>query len=61
LSIEKGGVSALPQLQEMADQATALRTNAEACRRLADLADDPLQKSLWGERADNWDALAQKA
>jgi hypothetical protein len=32
--------------QEMADQATALRTKTEACRRLADLTDDPSQKSL---------------
>lgn len=45
----------------MADQAAALRSKAEACRRLADMADDPLQKSLWGERADNWDVLAKQA
>jgi hypothetical protein len=45
----------------MADQAAALRSKAEACRRLADMADDPLQKSLWSERADNWDALAKQA
>jgi hypothetical protein len=45
----------------MTDKATELRIKAEACRRLADMDDDPLRKSLWRELADDWEALAKKA
>jgi hypothetical protein len=37
------------------------RMKAEACRRLADLTDDPQRKELWIERADYWERLAAKA
>ena len=34
---------------------------AEACRRLADMSDDGLRKTIWLERADDWEGLAKKA
>ncbi len=37
------------------------RVKAEACRRLADLAEDAERKALWTERADKWEQLARKA
>jgi hypothetical protein len=45
----------------MADKATELRIKADACRRLADMDDNRSQKSIWRERADDWEALATKA
>jgi hypothetical protein len=40
---------------------SAVTPKAEACRRLADLADDEQRKALWIERADHWEQLAVKA
>jgi len=45
----------------MPDKAAELRMKAEACRRLADMSDDALQKAIWLERADDWEGLAKKA
>jgi hypothetical protein len=44
----------------MLDDPVQLRLKAEACRRLADLAEDLQRKALWIERADHWDRLAAK-
>ncbi|HEY1748284.1 MAG TPA: hypothetical protein VGG11_16150 [Xanthobacteraceae bacterium] len=45
----------------MVDTQADHRMKAEACRRLADLTDDPQRKELWIERADYWERLAAKA
>ena len=34
---------------------------AEACRRLADLAEDAGRRAMWDERAEYWERLAAKA
>jgi hypothetical protein len=34
---------------------------AEACRRLADTAENEFRKALWIERARHWDQLASEA
>lgn len=45
----------------MFDEASQLRSRAEACRRLADFSNDAARKALWLERADHWEQLAAKA
>lgn len=45
----------------MPDSPSQLRMKAEACRRLADLADDVDRKDLWLKRADDWEQLAEIA
>jgi hypothetical protein len=45
----------------MPDAAAQLRLKAEACRRLADIAEDAYRKALWVERARHWEELAAKA
>jgi hypothetical protein len=40
---------------------SAVTPKAEACRRLADLADDEQHRALWIERVDHWEQLAVKA
>jgi hypothetical protein len=45
----------------MLDDPAQFRLRAEACRRLAELADDPQRESIWLERANDWDQLAAKA
>lgn len=45
----------------MPDDLAQLRLKAEACRRLADLAEDAERKALWLKRADDWEQLATKA
>jgi hypothetical protein len=47
--------------KDMVDDPAQLRLKAEACRRLADLAEDAQRKALWIERADHWEQLAAKA
>jgi hypothetical protein len=37
------------------------RLKAEACRRLADLADNVERRKLWLNRAADWDDMAVKA
>ena len=37
------------------------RRKAEACRRLADTAEDQYRRALWIERAAEWERLAAKA
>jgi hypothetical protein len=44
----------------MLDDPAQLRLKAEACRRLADMAEDAQRKILWIERAEYWDKLAIK-
>jgi hypothetical protein len=46
---------------DMLDDLAQLRQKAEACRRLADIAEDAQRKALWIERADHWEQLAAKA
>ena len=48
-------------VQHMSDHPAQLRLKAEACRRLADLAEDAERETLWLIRANNWDQLATKA
>ena len=44
------------------DDPAQLRLKAEACRRLAEIADDDAErKAIWTERANYWDQLARKA
>lgn len=45
----------------MPDEAAQHRIKAEACRRLADLAEDADRRAMWDERAEYWDRLAAKA
>jgi hypothetical protein len=45
----------------MAENSVELLRKAEACRRLADLSEDLERKTLWIERATEWDRLASKA
>jgi hypothetical protein len=49
----------------MSDEALILilraSIKAEACRRLANTAENESRKALWIERADHWDRLADKA
>jgi hypothetical protein len=44
----------------MVDEAAQHRIKAEACRRLADLAEDADSRTMWDERAEYWDRLAAK-
>ena len=44
----------------MTETSADLLRKAEACRRLADIADDLERKTLWIERAVEWDRLAHK-
>jgi hypothetical protein len=48
-------------LVHMIDDPAQLRLKAEACRRLADMAEDAQRKALWTERAHHWEQLAAKA
>jgi hypothetical protein len=48
-------------LEEMPDEAAQHRIKAEACRRLADLAEDAGRRAMWDERAVYWERLAGKA
>jgi len=43
------------QPEKAALKAADLRRRAEACRRLADMSDTEDRKSLWRQRADDWD------
>jgi hypothetical protein len=45
----------------MPDDPAQLRLKAEACRRLADMFEEPERKAHWGERAADWERLATKA
>ena len=45
----------------MADEVAQRRTKAEACRRLADLAEDASGRAMWDERAEYWERLAAKS
>jgi hypothetical protein len=45
----------------MANEVAQHRTKAEACRRLADLAEDAAWRAMWDERAEYWERLAAKA
>ena len=45
----------------MADEAAQHRIKAEACHRLADLAEDVGHRAMWDERAEYWHRLAAKA
>jgi hypothetical protein len=45
----------------MLDTQADHRMKAEACRRLADLADDPQRKALWLERAEYREQRAAEA
>jgi hypothetical protein len=46
----------------MSDETPAqFRLKAEACRRLADLADNVERRRLWLNRAAGWDDMAAKA
>jgi hypothetical protein len=38
-----------------------LRRKAEACRRLAQIADDANRRALWFKRAEDWETLAARA
>jgi hypothetical protein len=40
------------------DQAAELRLKAEACRRLAEIEASDEEKTLWLERAAEWEKLA---
>jgi hypothetical protein len=42
----------------MFDDVTLLRAKAEACRQLANIAEDEIRKALWLARADYWEKLA---
>jgi hypothetical protein len=42
----------------MFDDVTLLRAKAEACRRLAGIAEDAARKALWLARANYWEKLA---
>jgi hypothetical protein len=42
----------------MTDNSNEFARKAEACRRLADLADDDHRKALWIERATEWERMA---
>jgi hypothetical protein len=42
----------------MFDDVTLMRAKAEACRRLAAIAEDASLKALWLARADYWEKLA---
>jgi hypothetical protein len=44
----------------MSDEAPLLRRKAEACRQLADTAEDESRRGLWIERARHWEQLAAK-
>jgi hypothetical protein len=44
-------------MSEISDE---FHRKAEACRRLADLSEDDVRKTLWIERAAEWDRLAIK-
>jgi hypothetical protein len=44
----------------MTDEVAQHRTKAEACRRLADLAEDDSRRAMWDERAKYWEQLAAK-
>jgi hypothetical protein len=46
--------------EPVSDEAALLRLKAEACRRLADIAEDEYRKALWIERAHHWEQLAAK-
>jgi len=37
------------------------RLKAEACRRLADVAENVVRNALWLDRADYWEQLAKAA
>jgi hypothetical protein len=55
---ERGGtIEGVP----MGEEPGHLRMRAEACRRLADIADDEANKALWLKRADHWEEMAAKA
>jgi hypothetical protein len=49
----------------MPDEAVVLMLRAslkaEACRRLADTAENEYRKAIWIERAHHWDQLAAEA
>jgi hypothetical protein len=45
----------------MFDDVTLLRAKAEACRRLAVIAEDETRKALWLARANYWEKLAAVA
>jgi hypothetical protein len=45
----------------MPDDLAQLRLKAEACRRLADMFEEPERKAHWSERAADWERLATEA
>lgn len=45
----------------MSDYPAQLRIKAEACRRLAEITTDASRRVHWLRRADDWEALANKA
>jgi hypothetical protein len=45
----------------MSEVSEEFERKAEACRRLADIAEDQYRGALWIERAAEWERLAAKA
>jgi hypothetical protein len=45
----------------MANDPAEMRQKADACRMLANIAENPERKALWLNRADYWEELAVKA
>lgn len=57
---QAGGVCLwlLPMMSN--DKKANLRLKAEACRRLADMAEDAARKAQWLDRVDYWEQVAMK-
>ena len=45
----------------MSEVSEEFKRKAEACRRLADIAEGQYRRALWIERAAEWERLATKA
>jgi hypothetical protein len=45
----------------MSETSEEFARKAEACRQLADLAEDEYRRALWVERATEWERLAAEA